>query len=351
LLHTTSTSYTTKPELHPPHVDSKTTGNANYTVRGYGDALFDDLFDSQRIDFSFLETQYKGKSLADPLPDAYFEPIHKKAERLERSIRNTEKGRAQHEKDQIIRLLEGLQGHDWLRTMGVSGITETRKRTFEPARQHFIKGCQMILEKFRIWNLEEKRRKLKKGRALAQQAEADAEADADQNQHGEEVSSELEDEDNGDEAVESDAQEDAREDDAADDDDEDDKASDGDPPDYSDVDASIAKQLHEEALARVRIANAGKRGSRKTRTAAEPKPISSPSPQPPKEITSFFAKKYEREGALNRHRRGGRKVVAWGQPIPEIPEIEFDLPKEYRDEELMKVHARQRRREKREGKH
>ncbi|RSM00288.1 hypothetical protein CEP52_009209 [Fusarium oligoseptatum] len=126
-----------------------------YPVRGYGDALFHDVFDAQRVELNFL-VQPKDKTVEDPLPDKLFQPVHRRAERLERSIRNTEKGRAQHEKDQIIRLLEGLQGHDWLRVMGVSGVTETKKKTFEPARDHFIKGCQAILAKFRNWVLEEK---------------------------------------------------------------------------------------------------------------------------------------------------------------------------------------------------
>ena len=38
-----------------------------------------------------------------------------------------------------------------MRVMGVSGVTETKKKTFEPARDHFIKGCQAILAKFRNW--------------------------------------------------------------------------------------------------------------------------------------------------------------------------------------------------------
>ncbi|GKT41795.1 uncharacterized protein ColSpa_01976 [Colletotrichum spaethianum] len=196
-------------------------------VRGYGDALFDELVDAQRIDFDFLGISHKREPVEDPLPDATFVSAHKRAERLEKSIRNTEKGRAQHEKDQIARLLDGLQGHDWLRVMGVSGVTETRKKQFEPARQHFIKGCQAILDKFRQWSLEEKRRKAEKDRALAEKAEAEDTSEA---------------------------------------------------------------------------------------------------------------------------QRAGRKVVAWGHPVPEIPEEDFDLPEEFRDEETLRVHARKKRRDRR-GRH
>ncbi|KAI1209174.1 something about silencing, SAS, complex subunit 4-domain-containing protein [Annulohypoxylon truncatum] len=305
----------------PPHYD---------TVRTYGDHLFDDLHDSQRVSFAFLQTRDNDKDVEDPLPDTYFEPAHKKAERLEKSIRNTEKGRAQHEKDQIIRLLNELQGHDWLRTMGVSGVTESRKKTFEPARDHFIKGCQVILEKFRIWSQEEKKRKLKKERALAEEAENEEEADED-----DEVQSDEAEEPDEDIAI---ADVDEAEDDVSD------NVSDGDPPDYSDVDAS-AKQLLDEALARAKYT-----ASNSKRSRGEPPPTST-EPRVVKEFTSFFNKKHLRDAALSKGRRRGRTVVAWGHPVPDMMEDDFELPEEYRDMETLKAHERQKRRERRQRQH
>ncbi|KAK1636098.1 something about silencing, SAS, complex subunit 4-domain-containing protein [Colletotrichum phormii] len=287
-------------------------------VRGYGDALFDELVDAQRIDFDFLGISHKREPVEDPLPDVSFISSHKRAERLEKSIRNTERGRAQHEKDQIARLLDGLQGHDWLRVMGVSGITETRKKQFEPARQHFVKGCQAILDKFRQWSLEEKRRKAEKDRALAEKAEAEESSSGDENSSAESESSE----------------------DDVEGDDETGDISDGDPPGSDDDDDSVTKQLREEATSR------GSKNSKK-RPRATPQPRPPPKPEPPREFKSFFKKRYERESALHRHRRAGRKVVAWGHPLPEIPEIDFDLPEELRDEETLRVHARKRRRDRR----
>lgn len=244
--------------------------------------------------------------------------MHRKAERLERSIRNTEKGRAQHEKDQIIRILDGLQGHDWLRIMGVSGVTESRKKSFEPARRHFIKGCQAIIDKFRQWGLAEKRRKAEKERALAERAEKDGDSD----------------EDEDDVAVESDENEEIP------DSDDDDSST---PPDENDVEASIAKQLRQEAAARSRIARAGRR---RARTPPPPKPA-----PPPKEFKSFFKKKHERDAALSRNRRSGRRVLAWGEPVPDMPQQEFVLPEEFLDPETMKAHARKRRRQRRGSRH
>ncbi|KAK3329698.1 something about silencing, SAS, complex subunit 4-domain-containing protein [Apodospora peruviana] len=355
-----SVSLDKQSDPQPPH------SHDAYGIRSYGDALFTDLWDSQKIDFSFFESQSKGNSLKDPLPDSFFEPAHKKAERLERSIRNSEKGRAQHEKDQIIRLLDGLQGPDWLRVMGVSGITETKKKTFEPARAHFIKGCAAILEKFRRWATEEKRRKLEKEQALAK-AEAEREAkeqaeeeedeeedveesveeDEDVEKEPEEGEEEEEEEGDQEEEVEEDPTEekvipDSDEDMA--DDDEKANDSDGDPPDYSDVDASIAKQLREELMAAAAKKAPLRRGKRAV--ASSPRPTSQPEPY--REFKSFFKKKYERDAALSKSRRRGRTVKAWGEPLPDVKESEFSLPDEFLDEDTLKIRARRRRREKRQ---
>ena len=296
-------------ELHY-HPES-TSDKQPVPVRGFGDALFTDLCDSQRIDFSFLESQKRPVPNQDPLADSNYNVYHKRAERVERSIRNSEKGRAQHEKDQIFRLLDALHGPDWLRVMGVSGITEGRKKKFEPARQHFIKGCENILEKFRMWNQEEKRRKLEKERALTERAEVEARNSS---------------------VWDSEAD-----------------ISDGDPPDLSDADMSAAKQLQEEALARNRISAPGKR--KKTSSKQPHKQnlphAPPPPPPPPKPITSFFRKRHERDSALSKSRRTGRNVMAFGHPVPEFPDADFELPEIYRDEETLRARDRKRRRERR----
>ncbi|EQK99614.1 hypothetical protein OCS_04675 [Ophiocordyceps sinensis CO18] len=297
-------------------------------VKGYGDSLFTDVYDSQRIDFGFLETQQNSRNIEDPLPDSLFKPVHKKAERLERSIRNSERGRAQHEKDQIIRLLEGLQGHDWLRVMGVSGVTETKKKSFEPARAHFIKGCLGILEKFRNWSLEEKRRKQEKERALADQAAEDEkrERPADQGQR-----------------LEQDARQEARRSARRDME---------DMPSTSQDDAgeasSPAQQLREEAMAGSRVATPSATGSKRPRAPVRPTP--SKPPEPPrvyKAFKSFFDKRHERDAAVNRNRRTGRKILAWGHALPEMAEADFFLPEEYRDQDMLKARERKKRRDKR----
>lgn len=327
---------------------------AAFPLQYYGDALFDELYDAQRVDFDFLEPRYKDKPLDDPLPDSYFEPAHKKAERLEKSIRNAEKGRAQHERDRIIRLLDGLQGHDWLRVMGVSGITETRKKSFEPARDHFIRGCEAILDKFRRWSREEKRRKQEKDRAASELA------------HGKESVSGNGSPDGGASLKDStshDGEEDATS-----------HRDDGSTVSetISDVDASIEKQLHEEVMARSRIPSVpptadlgaattsapadnvrgkNKENDIKPGTKARAKPGSKTAkrkePELEKPFTSFFSKKHERDAALSRGRRTGRKVLAWGHPVPDMAEADYELPEEVKDPEMMKALARKKRRDRR----
>lgn len=279
-----------------------------YPIKEFPDSLFTDLHQAKKVDFSFLESRYEGGEEEDPMSDEYFRQIHRRPERQEKTIRNNDKGLAQHEREEVKRILEGLHGHDWLKEMGVSGVTESKKKEYEPARDHFIKGCQGILEKFRTWREEEKRRKLEKEWAMAE-AEAAEEEEAEEE--------ELEDD-----------------------------ASDGDPPDYSDVDASAARQLHDEAIAR----SAPLRASKSTEKRSKVQLMSPPIQQMEKPFTSFFPKPYLREAALGKHRRSGRSAAAWGHAVPELLEGEFDLPEELRDEETLKTHARQKRRDRRVSK-
>ncbi|KAL2063494.1 hypothetical protein VTL71DRAFT_5299 [Oculimacula yallundae] len=293
-----------KTSKHPPRKQ-----NAHeYPLKDFSDYLFTDLYDAQRVDFSWLDKNYKVDGGEDPLSDAYFELIHRKPERQEKAIRNTDKGRAQHEKDQVIRLLEGLQGYDWLKLMGVSGITESKKKEFEPAREYFLRGCEAIIEKFRIWKEIEKQKKLEREAAVAE-----AEAEEEEENELEEV---AEEEEEGD-------------------------ISDGDPPDYSDVDASAARQLHQEAVAR--SAPSSRHPERKAKVELIPDEYE----MVEKEFKSFYNKPHLREAALGKHRRSHRIASAWGQPVPDVPETDFDLPEEYRDEETLKIHARRKRRDRR----
>lgn len=307
------------PSRKEPHSRPST-----FPVRTYGDDLFTNLHDSQTVDLSWLESQYKGKTLTDPLPDSYYEPIHKKESRNEKITRNAEKGRSQHEKEQVIRLLDGLRGPDWLKTMGVSGITESKKKQFEPARAHFIDKCEVVLDKFRKWAAEEKRLKLEKDRA------------AKENRASQEAASSKADKDK-DDVIDEDAEDLLGGEPSADEQDENGEHVEvASNPSESDVDASVKKQLLEEAMARSRMAAKS--------TRRRPVVATEAAPPTPVEFKSFFKKPYLRDAALNKSRRRGRTVMAWGEPVPELEEQDFDLPEEFRDADLLKSRARRLRR-------
>ena len=259
-----------------------------------------------------------------------------------------------HEKVQLERLLEGLLGPDWLRVMGISGIVEGERKKWEDRRRYFVREVKSMLEKFRRWKEEERRRK----------------ADKEQS-----VKDEDEDEDEGDE-------------DAVDEEEDEDEAEEADTSSLpnDDVDALAALQLHNESLS----ASSHSRKSRtktKTTTARSttttptsrlkkpsnpfnttskrPKtnPTSTPNALPSrtlksatgthlpvhdptaKPITSFFAKPHQRAAALDKSRRSaGRTKLAFGVPLPDLPDRPFELPDGFVSQQALRASARGSRR-------
>ena len=205
----------------------------------------------------------------EALSDALFERAHHRAERQEKQLRNIEKERAQHEKVQLERLLEGLQGPDWLRVMGISGVVEGERKRWEDKRLFFVREVRTLIRKFRLWKEEERRRKLERDASIRGESEESASVS-------------------------------------------------------TDVDALAALQLHTETL---------------SATAPEP-PAPPPIEQP---FTSFFAKPHQRAAALEKTRRSGRTRFAFGQPLPDMDEAEFQLPQEFITPQALKAGARSRR--------
>ncbi|KAJ9233292.1 hypothetical protein DTO207G8_3708 [Paecilomyces variotii] len=277
----------------------------------FGNPLLD-LHDCEKVTLPKAEPG----SDVDPLGNEHFFKAHRRVERQEKQLRNIERERAQHEKIQLDRLLDELQGHDWLRVMGISGITDTEKKLYEPKRALFIKEVSALIDKFRVWKEEEKRRKLEKGQQLRDQ---DTPAPfPDHEPSVEEADDEKGGLANG--TASSDIQ------------------SFGEPPDINDVDAWAARQLLEEA----RSASGGKR-AKAARSPSAPPPPPPPPPEPEKPFTSFYAKRYLRDAALGHHRRG-RTRTAFGQPIPDMEEREFQLPPDILTEEAIQACQRKRRR-------
>lgn len=260
---------------------------------------FQKLNNAQRIDFSSIERHAKNND-EDSLTDAVYFKAHRRAERQEKQLRNIEKERAQHEKVQLERLLEGLKGHDWLRIMGISGITDSEKKAFEPKRDFLIQEVSSLIDKFKLWREEEKRRKVEREQNLL----------ADDN---EELKSHAGISD----------------------------TSVGGPPDESDVDAWAARQLHQEAISATDL-----RPRKTRRNLVQLEPALSHSEKP---FTSFYSKPYLRDAAVGKHRRG-RARFAFGQPLPDLAEKPFSLPPDMLSHDILAVSARNRRRARREGK-
>jgi hypothetical protein len=201
-----------------------------------------------------------------------------------------------HEKVQLERLLEGLKGPDWLRVMGVTGITEGEQRDWKPKRDYFIREVDILVEKFRLWKEEEKRLRLEKERAREEE----------------------EDDDEDDDGL-----------------DEDDDAG----ATSSDIDASAARQLQLEAGITPRAV-----------PKRRPPPMETfdpPSPERP--FVSFYSKPHLRAAAMGSGRHG-RNVTAFGRAIPDFEEHEFTLPDDYITADAIRANARKRRRMNREHK-
>ncbi|TKA82260.1 hypothetical protein B0A55_01709 [Friedmanniomyces simplex] len=272
---------------------------------------------------------------SDPLDDAHFLKSHGRAERREKQLRNIERERAMHEKVQLERLLDGLLGHDWLKVLGVTGITDGEAKKYERKRDYFIAEVRILVAKFKLWKEQEKRQRLEKEAVAAREVESEEPEDT-----GEEGSVE---------------------------------------PPSSEKNASAARQLQRETNNAVRSGfkiKLGRCSNNNNNNAANgststPTPTSAPQhshsmPPPPNipphllhlhllspqqqqfpPITSFYAKRHLRDAALSKTRHAGRNVTAFGHPVPEVGEREFELPGEYVTEEALRASARERRRRKR----
>ncbi|EAU38771.1 predicted protein [Aspergillus terreus NIH2624] len=93
----------------------------------------------------------------DPLSEATYFRAHRRNERQEKQLRNIERDRAQHEKQQLDRLLDELQSQDWPRVMGIGTLTDhEEKKQYETKRAFFVK--EIAASALEIQNLERRRK-------------------------------------------------------------------------------------------------------------------------------------------------------------------------------------------------
>ena len=129
------------------------------------------------LDYTNIAKHIRYDEGQDPLADSLYFTQHRRAERKEKQLRNIEKERAMHEKVQLERLLDGLQGPDWLKVMGITGVTDGERKDWEPKRDYFVAEVEALVDKFRLWKEEEKRLRAEKEAALVAREEQDEEDD------------------------------------------------------------------------------------------------------------------------------------------------------------------------------
>jgi hypothetical protein len=339
----------------------------------FGNPLLN-LHDCEKIT---LPNSKPNPSGIDPLGEEVYFRAHRKFERQEKQLRNIERNRAQHEQQVLERLLEELRGHDWIRTMGLIGVHESDKKLYAPKRDVLIQELVALVNKFQAWKDEDRRRKQAKDKPIPAGIELDSRRQSRKRSHP------AEDVDTSPAPTELQSTPD---------------------PDPSDVDAWAARQLHEEArsagAAKVRKTASAARKSvskptppksnptTKTETSAfelkeKPKPSpkrkkDQPSAEPPTPsrapapkktlqqaslshfwnpapregpFTSFFRQRHIRDAAIAAtngiRRSGSRSALAFGHPVPDMEEQEFELPPEILNEDSIQQSQRKRRRLKR----
>lgn len=294
----------------------------------------------------------------DPLNEELYFRAHRKFERQEKQLRNIERDRAQHEKQQLDRLLEELRGQDWLRVMGLTGVHEGEKKLYEPKRQILIQELVALVNKFQVWKDVERRRKMAKDKPLPTTEEMESHTRTrpqKRSQAVEEVSEE------GSPLTDTPST----------------------PPDPHDVDALAARQLHQEARSAsgpkhpkpvsetrkptkageesIKSVN-GKDPVKRQKTlldmnfisSANSAPLPPPPPPPPDTpFKSFFQNRSTRDAAVaviegTPHSRT-QTILAFGHPIPEAEEQDFEPPPAILTEEAIYSSRRQMRRLKRQS--
>ncbi|KAI4228113.1 MAG: hypothetical protein L6R36_001893 [Xanthoria steineri] len=296
---------TTLPPLALKHGTHEKLVNGNAQPNDGPESHHSPLNDAERLDFSSLE-RHSRHIMEDPLTDQLYFKAHRRAERGEKQHRNREKESAQHEQSQLERILEELKGQAWLKTMGITSITDSERKSYEPKRTIFIQRVTTLLDKFKAWKEEERRRKAERERSCTvDEEDVDEDDDSDRSDS---------------------------------------------PAELGSVDEGIDVAGTHDANARAKRLKQRKstnqstipKGARSKHVSFLPIPVEKP-------FTSFFSKPYQRESALSGHRRG-RQRFAFGQQIPELQQQDFSLSADWLTRNVLAANARSRRAAKRDHK-
>jgi len=228
----------------------------------------------------------------DPMSDSRYIKPHRRAEIAEKRLRNIERERLQHDKSRFEQYLERLTGPDWLKLLGIERLrlSDEERHGFEKKRKALIDEIEIILEKFKAWKDEEKRRKMDKDGTPRDVSGINAEHQ----------SRRLD-------------------------------------KDDFDFDESSGEDVHMSKKKRIRKSlNANDNVVQQVRLVGK-EPLYTPTPPPLKPFTSFYDKEYTRIAALNVSRRISRNTMAFGQPLPDVDEREFYLDQNIIQEQESRV--------------
>ena len=100
-------------------------------------------------------------------------------------------------------------------------------------------------------------------------------------------------------------------------------------PNSSELDALASQQLIEEAKFAIK--------------RKKPSPVKVVEPPPSQPFISFFDKRHLRDAAVAGRQRG-RTILAFGLPVPDFAEEDFELPDDILTEEAIRLNQRSRRR-------
>lgn len=275
------------------------------------------LHNAQRVELnSALPIHSPRRLIKDTLSEEVFYRAHRKADRHEKQLRNIEKERAQHEKVQLDRLLEELRGPDWLKVMGISGVTESEKKLYEPKRVFFVREVAGLIEKFRRWKEEEKRRKIEREQALLAEEEEDEHFGSQDDEDGF----------NGSGHQPSPSTLPA-------------------PPDTNDVDAAAARQLHQEAISASSSSSTKPRIKKPRYGGSNPYPSRPDLPTHLEQSSSASSTMKTPRGDVAATGHGhGCGTIAFGELVPDVEEQDFKLPASILTKDMVRARARLRRR-------
>ncbi|KAJ5818187.1 hypothetical protein N7474_003778 [Penicillium riverlandense] len=265
----------------------------------------------------------KGATDVDPLGEETYFRAHRKVERQEKQLRNIERDRSDHQQQTLERLLEELRSHDWLRVMGLTGVHESEKKAFEPKRDLVIQEVVALVRKFQLWKDEERRRKVAKDKPADADLRSRKQSQPVEDLEGSPVTDTT--------------------------------------PDPNDVDALAAQQLHQEARSATVAGKQPKsnpssgqpteevgKGTKHKKFHQTTIPFEPLAPPPDKPFTSFFAKPSQRAAAIAASKatthKPNRSILAFGRPVPEMGELDFEPPSDVLTEDAIQSAQRKRRR-------